>query len=74
LQLFASNKTQLKKVSISLQPNRRFVRDLAELFIGVVPATGTSLKVTANAPIGMLGLLGDDVLKTVNPVVPSPKP
>jgi hypothetical protein len=74
LQLFASNGTLLKNHSLTLQPNKRFTRDLAELFIGVVPATGTSLKVTANVPIPMLGLLGDDVLGTVDPVEPSLNP
>ena len=74
LQLFASNGTLLKNHNVQLKPNRRFTRDLAELFIGVVPATGTSLKVTASAPVPMLGLLGDDTLGTVDPVDPSPNP
>ncbi len=74
MQLFAVNGTLLKSHTLKLQSNKRFTRDLAELFIGVVPATGTSLKVTADAPISMLGLLGDDVLGTVDPVDPSPNP
>jgi hypothetical protein len=74
LQLFASNGTLLKAHNVALMPNKRITRDLAEFFVGVVPNTGTSLKVTANAPISMLGLLGDDVLGTVDPVDPSPNP
>ena len=74
MQLFAANGTLLKRHNIKLLPNKRITRDLAELFIGVVPATGTGLKVTADAPISMLGLLGDDVLGTVDPVDPSPNP
>jgi hypothetical protein len=74
MQLFAANGALLKSHTLKLQSNKRFTRDLAELFIGVVPETGTSLKVTAAAPISVLGLLGDDVLGTVDPVDPSPNP
>jgi IPT/TIG domain-containing protein len=74
MQLFAANGTLLKRHNIKLLPNKRFTRDLAELFVGVVPASGTSLKVTADAPISMLGLLGDDVLGTMDPVDPSSNP
>lgn len=74
LQLFASNGTLLKARNVKLLPNKTFTRDLAELFVGVVPATGTSLVVTAGAPIPMLGLLGDDTLGTVDPVDPSATP
>lgn len=74
LQLFASNGLLLKSKTISLMPSKRWTRDLVETFTGVVPGNGTSLKVTASAPIPMLGLLGDDVLGTVDPVDPSPNP
>jgi archaellin len=74
MQLFAANGALLKQHNIKLQPNKRYTRDLQEVFVGVVPGTGTSLKVTAAAPISMLGLLGDDVLGTVDPVDPSPNP
>src|SRR5205085_6968040 len=74
MQLFSSNGTLLKAKAIQLASNKRYTRDLAEIFIGVVPATGTSLKVTATAPIPMLGLLGDDTSGTVDPVDPSPNP
>lgn len=74
MDLLAPNGTLLKRHNLKLQPNKRFTRDLAELFVGVVPATGTTLKVTAGAPISMLGLLGDDVLGTMDPVDPSPNP
>jgi len=55
-------------------PSKRYTRDLAELFIGVVAGNGTSVKVTSPVAIPMLGLLGDDVLGTVDPVAPSPTP
>lgn len=74
LQLFGSNGTLLATRSVMLKPNTRWSRDLLELFVGVVPGNGTSLKVTASVPIPMLGLLGDDVLGTVDPVDPLPNP
>ncbi len=74
LQLFGSNGTLLKARNVKLLPNKRFTRDLVELFIGVVPGTGTSLKVTSPVAIPMLGLLGDDTLGTVDPVAPSATP
>jgi hypothetical protein len=74
LQLYGSNGTLLKAKTVSLLPNKRFSRDLVELFAGVVPGNGTSLKVTSPVAIPMLGLLGDDALGTVDPVDPSPNP
>jgi len=74
LQLFGSNGTLLATRKVQLIPSKRWSRDLVELFVGVVPGNGTSLKVTSSAPIPMLGLLGDDVLGTVDPVDPSPNP
>src|SRR6266850_1547057 len=74
LQLYGSNGTLLKAKTVSLLPNKRFSRDLVELFTGVVPGNGTSLKVTSPVAIPMLGLLGDDALGTVDPVDPSPNP
>jgi hypothetical protein len=74
LQLLASNGTVLATRNLTLQPRTRMTRDLAELFPGVVPGNGTTVKVIVNAPIPMLGLLGDDVLGTVEPVTPSATP
>jgi hypothetical protein len=74
LQLLGSNGMVLATRNLTLQPRTRVTRDLAELFPGVVPGAGTTLKVFANAPIPMLGLLGDDVLGTVEPVSPSRTP
>ncbi|HYU46521.1 MAG TPA: IPT/TIG domain-containing protein [Terriglobales bacterium] len=76
LTLFAANGTVLAAHSLTIQPSKRFSRDLRELFLGVVPATGTKLKVkvTSGPPIQVLGLLGDSVLRTVDPVDPSPLP
>jgi hypothetical protein len=74
LQLFAANGALLKTHNVKLLPGKRFTRDLVELFTGVVPGNGTSLKVTSPAAIPMLGLFGDDTLGTVDPVAPSPTP
>jgi len=74
LQLYGSNGTLLKAKTVALLPNKKFSRDLVELFTGVVPGNGTSLKVTSSVAIPMLGLLGDDALGTVDPVDPSPNP
>lgn len=76
LQVFASNGTLLASHSLRILPNKRISRALAEFFKGVAPPTGTSLKVTVTLgpPVGLLGLLGDSVLGTVDPVDPSPTP
>jgi hypothetical protein len=74
LQLFASNGTVLKSHSVQLMPGQRWSRDLVEWFVGVTPGNGTSLKVTSNFAIPMLGLLGDDALGTVDAVDPSANP
>ncbi|MBI3475139.1 MAG: hypothetical protein HY010_05365 [Acidobacteria bacterium] len=72
MQLFNSGGTLLKTRNVKLLPSKRYTRDLAEVFIGVVAGNGTSVKVTSPVAIPMLGLLGDDTLGTVDPVDPSP--
>jgi len=76
LQLFATNGGLLATRTLSLLANKRMTRDVAEFFTGVVPNTGTTLKVTvlSGPPIQLLGLLGDDALGTVDPQDPSPAP
>ena len=76
LQLFASNGTLLATHNQSLLAQKRMTRDVAEFFPGVVPATGTTLKVSviSGPPIQLLGLVGDDALGTVDPQDPSPTP
>jgi len=73
LQLLATNGNVLATRSVTLLNNKLFTRDLVELFTGATPGAGTRLKVTSNTPIPMLGLLGDDGLRTVDPVAPSAK-
>lgn len=68
--LSASDGTLLGSKTVSIPANNRLTRDLSEVFPGLA-VTGTSLQVTASAPIQMLGLLGDDSLGTVDPVIPS---
>ncbi|HZQ70293.1 MAG TPA: IPT/TIG domain-containing protein [Terriglobales bacterium] len=70
LVLSASNGTLLGSRTVKIPANNRLTRDLAEFFPGLV-STGTSLQVTGSAPLQMLGLLGDDGLGTVDPIIPS---
>lgn len=74
LRLFDAGGTLLKTRNVKLMPAKRLTRDFTELFVGVVAGNGTSVKVTSPVAIPMLGLLGDDVLGTVDPVAPSPTP
>lgn len=76
IQLFAANGSLLATYSMKVGARKRVTRDLAELFPGVVPATGTKLKVTVTSgpPVQMLGLLADGVLRTVDPVDPATAP
>lgn len=76
LRLLAPNGVVLATRDVVLGANRRITRDLAEFFPGVVPATGTKVraKVISGPAVQMLGLLGDDVLKTVDPIDPSTTP
>lgn len=74
LQLFDSNGILLKAVTVSFPASKRMTRDLVELFVGVVPGPGTSLKVTSAAPIPVMGLLGSDLPGTMDPVDPSQIP
>jgi len=76
LQLFGSNGLLLATRNQLIAANRRMTRDVAEFFSGVVPETGTTLKVSviSGPPIQLLGLLADDALGTVDPQDPSPTP
>jgi hypothetical protein len=70
LVLSASDGTLLGSKTVKIPVNNRVTRDLAEFFPGLV-TTGTSLQVTGSAPIQVLGMLGDDALGTMDPIVPS---
>jgi hypothetical protein len=74
LQIFSSSGTLLKTKNLKLAAYKRIARDLAEFFSPIAPVTGTTVKVTSAVPVQLLGLLGDDVLGTVDPVDPSPNP
>jgi hypothetical protein len=71
LQLFSSVGGLLATRTISLPTNTRMVRDYAEVFPGQVAGNGTTVKVTSNVAVELLGLLGDDALSTVSPVEPA---
>jgi hypothetical protein len=72
--LYASDGSLLTSVNVDVPANSRISRDLAELLPGAVASNGTSLHVTAPAPIQMLGLLGNDATQVVLPVNPSKVP
>jgi hypothetical protein len=74
LDLFSATNVLLASKTISLPANNRYTRDLAEIFPGATPATGTILRVMAANPIQMLGLLGDDASGVVLPVEPAAAP
>jgi IPT/TIG domain-containing protein len=59
---------------VLLDINSSGARDLAELFPGNIAGTGTSLKVSSDQPIQMMGLLGDDSTATLLPVNPRSTP
>jgi hypothetical protein len=73
LQLLSSSGGLLGKKNIRMAANTRFVRDLNELFPGLV-TTGTSLHASSDQPVQLLGMLGDDALGTMQPVEASPTP
>lgn len=74
LQISSSNGSVLKTRVIKLGAYHRISRDLTEFFAGVVPANGTTVRVSSVVPVQVLGLLGDDVLGTVDPMNPTPNP
>ena len=74
LRLYTKAGVLLAKQKVLLGTNVSLARDLAELFPGVVAGSGTSLKVTSDQPVQMLGLLGDDATGTLLPVNPTSTP
>ena len=68
------NGVLLATQKVTLGTNSSMARDLAELFPGITPATGTRLRVSSDQPIQMLGLLGDDSTGTVLPINPTSTP
>jgi len=74
LDLYSSRGVLLGTNLVNLRPNARISRDLAEFFNGIVPSTGTTLRVTSTLAIQMMGLQGDDSAGSVTPVDPSATP
>ncbi len=74
LSLYSKTGVLLSTQKVVLGVNTSVARDLAEIFRGVVAATGTSLKASSDQPIQMLGLLADDSTGTVLPVNPTSTP
>jgi hypothetical protein len=74
LQLYSQGGVLLAKRTLSLATNTCIARDLVELFSGVTPGDGTTLAVTSDPAILMLGLLGDDASGELLPVPASSTP
>lgn len=57
--------------SLTLPSRTEVVREASELLSGVIPQAGTTLRVTADVPVQILGLAGDDNDGSVAPLLPT---
>ena len=67
LELYGADGTLLQSAQRSLERSHRLALELAELFDGVAPPSGASVRVTSSAPIEMFGLICDEAAWTVTP-------
>jgi hypothetical protein len=74
LQLKSKTGSLLATKNITLGVNSSLTRDLKEHFPGASPATGTSVSVSSDQPIQMLGMLADDSTSIVLPIDPTTTP
>ena len=74
LQLKSKSGSLLATKNITLGVNSSMTRDLKEHFPGASPATGTSVSVSSDQPIQMLGMLADDSTSIVLPIDPTMLP
>ena len=74
LQLKSKTGSLLATKNITLGVNSSMTRDLKEHFPGASPATGTSVSVSSDQPIQMLGMLADDSTSIVLPIDPTSLP
>lgn len=58
--------------SLVLPPRSEIVREASELLTGVIPQAGSVLRITASAPIQMVGLAGNENDGSVTPLLPAP--
>ena len=71
LELLASDDTLLHSSTRSLQGGYRLALELSELFDGMVPPPGASVRVISSLPIQVFGLLCDESAWTVTPLLPA---
>ena len=71
LELLASDQTLLLSSTRSLPNGHRLALEISELFDGVVPPAGASVRVISSLPIQAFGLLCDEGAWTVTPWLPA---
>jgi IPT/TIG domain len=70
-ELLASDDTLLHSSTRSLQNGYRLALELSELFDGMVPPPGASVRVVSSLPIQVFGLLCDEGAWTITPWLPA---
>ena len=70
LELLASDGTLLLSSTRSLQNGYRLALELSELFDGMVPPPGASVRVISSLPVQVFGMLCDEAAWTVTPWLP----
>jgi IPT/TIG domain-containing protein len=68
--LYGSDGTLIHQSSTTLAGRNRVALELSELLDGVAPPAGSSVVVTASAPIDAIGLLCDEGAGTIVPTLP----
>jgi hypothetical protein len=61
----------IASATLSLPPRSKISREVSELFAGISAPAGSFLAVTSDRPVQVLGLVGNDALGSVLPVMPS---
>lgn len=74
LKLTSKSGSILATDNVTLKSNNTISRDLAEFFAGATASTGTTVSVSSDQPIQMMGLLADDRTSIVLALDPTPTP
>jgi hypothetical protein len=61
----------IASTAVTLPARSKISREVSELFNGVAANSGSFLSVTSDQPVQVLGLVGDDAVGSVIPVIPS---
>jgi len=61
----------IASTTLALPSRSKITRELSELFGGISAPAGSFLAVTSDRPVQVLGLIGNDTLNSVLPVIPS---